>query len=347
MKARLTDIAVRKLPLPLTGDAKHWDETTPGFGVRCTAKSKSFIVMFGERRQLKTLGRYPDVSLSDARREAKQYLAHIPELNPKMSYVEALTAYLDDCTSRLRPNTLRVYRHFLTQLDFNGKVGDIRRSHLDLSDAHAVIAFKVFFNWCIRNDLVDRNPVAGERAVYNQRDRVLTDKELRAVYNYEDEPFSTIVKLLILTGQRRNEIASLHSAWITEDTITLPKVITKNKQPHTFPIGEMARPFLKGDGYLFGNKKGTSFSGFSKSKARLDKVVPMPHWTLHDLRRTYAVSMQRIGVSIQVTEALLNHVSGTRGGIVGIYQRYDYLKEMREAVLAYEQFLATLLKPMG
>jgi integrase len=111
-------------------------------------------------------------------------------------------------------------------------------------------------------------------------------------------------------------------------------------------------PRLDGSPYVFPalRRKGpatTTFNGWSKPKARFDRECGVSGWTLHDLRRTFATNMQRLGVRLEVTEALLNHVSGTRAGIVGIYQRCHFLPEMREAILRYEAWLTRLISAHG
>jgi len=181
------------------------------------------------------------------------------------------------------------------------------------------------------------------------RSRVLTDDELRRVWVAIDEcgTFGAIVKLLILTGQRRGETAALQSSWIKIDAITLPKEITKNGREHTFPIGTMAASLLAerstSGGLFLARWRQTNFSGWSKSKAALDKLSGVSGWTLHDLRRTFATNLAALGTPIHVTERLLNHVSGTQSGIVAVYQRHSYMPEMRKAVEAWERHLHALV----
>jgi integrase len=135
-----------------------------------------------------------------------------------------------------------------------------------------------------------------------------------------------------LTGQRRGELTAIQDDWIT-DVITFPATVTKNKHEHVLPYGEFTKQFLKP----------YSFNGWSKSKKRLDKAIEIPHWTIHDLRRTMATIHAELGTPVHVTEKLLNHVSGTHGGIVGIYQRHAYLPEMKKAVETYETYIAKLV----
>lgn len=182
------------------------------------------------------------------------------------------------------------------------------------------------------------------------RARCLTNAELAAVWYAADahgHPFGNIVKLLILTGQRRGEIAALRSEWVTGNVIVFPADITKNGREHTLPIGRMAASIILGTkckGLLFQARGSEApFSGFGASKKSIDAKCGIEPWTLHDLRRTFATNLAALGTPIHVTEKLLNHVSGTTGGIVGVYQRHSYMDEMREAVQRWEGQLARIL----
>jgi integrase len=161
------------------------------------------------------------------------------------------------------------------------------------------------------------------------------------------------VALLVQTGQRRGEIARLEWDWINGNTITFPAHVTKNGREHVLPIDPEARAIINScirwneHAYLFPaarKRKDTTtvFNGWSKAKAAFDKECGVTGWTLHDLRRTFATNLQRLGVRLEVTESLLNHVSGSRRGIVAVYQTYRFLPEMREAILTYERWLTTL-----
>jgi integrase len=162
---------------------------------------------------------------------------------------------------------------------------------------------------------------------------------------------------LILTGQRRGEIASLKWDYVNpqEQTITLPASLTKNGRQHTFPYGQRVADVLAAvpnqADYLFPaarshvrDKPTTVFNGWPKAKAtfdaRLDRIAP---WTLHDLRRTFSSNLAAIGIAPHITERLLNHVSGKISGIAAIYNRHSYMDEMRAAIDAWEAKLASLV----
>ena len=170
------------------------------------------------------------------------------------------------------------------------------------------------------------------------------------------KPYGNIVALLILTGQRRNEIASLRWDDVTGTSITIRGEIAKNHRKHSFPIGQLVRDVLStiprtDSPYLFpasrelvnGNPT-THFNGWSKAKRAFDATLDnVASYKLHDLRRTFATTLQQLGVAIEVREKLLNHVSGTQAGIAGVYNVYAYESEMKDAIAKYEAFMIGLL----
>lgn len=190
----------------------------------------------------------------------------------------------------------------------------------------------MFLNWCVHNGYIETNPIAGLRnqGRINQRERVLTDDELAKVWKaLVDDDFSDIIRILILTGLRRGEVAYIS---VSGDTLTIPAEHTKNRREHNIPIGQLAKQYARP----------ITFNGWSKSKARLDKASGVTAWTIHDLRRSYATNLAKLGTPVHVTEKLLNHTSGTFAGVTGIYQRHSYFEEMREAVQAYENWLKSI-----
>jgi integrase len=198
------------------------------------------------------------------------------------------------------------------------------------------------------------------------RDRVLTDEELRGIWkaceqrdgspihhagdNSMSSPalgvtFCAIVQLLMLTGMRRSECASLEAKFFKGDLCTLPSALCKNAREHCFPIGDFSKrllaPFVAASpsGLLFVARGSTDrpFSGWSKSKAALDSLSGITDWTLHDLRRTYRTIHARIGTPPHIAERLVNHVS-SRSEVEAIYDRFNYLEPMRAAVQNFENF---------
>jgi integrase len=213
---------------------------------------------------------------------------------------------------------------------------------------------RTFFNWAIARGEVTANPVVGiEPREERARDRVLDDAELLKVWlaaSGLDRLHGAIVRLLILTGARREEIAGLRWAEIKEDRIELPGNRTKNGQPHIIPLLAPALGILKGlhsihgSPFVFTTTGTTPVGGFSRIKARLDTLSGVEGWVVHDLRRTVATGLQRLGVRLEVTEAVLGHTSGSRGGIVGIYQRHNWADEKRQALDAWARHVVELVE---
>ena len=203
-------------------------------------------------------------------------------------------------------------------------------------------------NWCTRQGLLHSSPVPALQFKSNPRTRILTDDELRAVWHRAGDvghPYGKIIQLLIITGQRRGEIAGLRRNWIKNDEIIFPKGFTKNKREHRIPIGSLAKQIIEQlpseTDILFPSRHSdeTPFNGWSKSKCEFDQPLSIPNYTLHDLRRTYSSNLAQLGVPIHVTEKLLNHVSGTVSGIAAVYNRHTYAEEMQRAVDQHDQFL--------
>jgi integrase len=203
--------------------------------------------------------------------------------------------------------------------------------------AHAFSYIRMFFNWCIPRYL-STNPTHGYTVQASPPgSRVLTDDELKRVWVAADDttPFGCIVRLCILTGQRRGELSNVQPSWVAEQSLTIPSTATKNKRQHSIPCGPIAIELLK--------KSSFSFNSWSKGLARLHKRSETSDWSLHDLRRTFATNLAALNVPIHVTEKLLNHVSGTTGGLVGVYQRHQYWDEQVAAIAAWEKRLQEIV----
>ncbi len=233
------------------------------------------------------------------------------------------------------------------------------------------------YHWAMKRGSLAANPFQDlplEPVV--KRDRVLTDDELSALWNATGEPgsFNSIARMLILTGQRREEVAGMTWDEIAPDLSvwTIPADRAKNGAAHVVPLSPQAQKVLrkaprfardaadkpgnageqdaedeaKDDDkpdFVFPGQRG-AFNGFSKSKADLDEASGVKDWRLHDLRRTMATGLQRLGVRLEVTEAVLNHVSGSRAGIVGVYQRHEWADEKRAALDAWGAYVAAIVE---
>lgn len=214
-----------------------------------------------------------------------------------------------------------------------------------------------FFRWCVGRDIIAANPMADlpKSGAETSRDRVLSDDELARVWRAAGGlgyPFGPAIRELILTGARRDEIGSLQRHELDGGTIRLEGERTKNGEPHTIPLPGLARriienlPKIGANGtFVFTTTGDTAVSGWSKAKRALDRAAGVDPWRIHDLRRTCATGMQRLGIPLQVVEAVLNHISGSRAGVVGIYQRHGFEDEKREALAAWARYVALLARP--
>jgi integrase len=219
-----------------------------------------------------------------------------------------------------------------------------------------------FFSWAISEGLVDHNPVTGTlRTEEKSRERVLSYDDLRIIWNnLEGDHFGDIIKLLALTGQRAAEISGLRWSELTDDAIVLPPDRTKNGREHTVPLSEVARAIIVAqpdrqgsDGQLrdliFGYGDGP-FSGWTGARkllnARIEKATghALPHWQPHDLRRSFATHASKLGIQPHVIEAILNHVSGFRAGVAGIYNRNPYDAEKRTALALWADHLLAIVE---
>jgi integrase len=225
--------------------------------------------------------------------------------------------------------------------------------------ANRVLAVvRKFFNWCVARDIIVTSPCVGVKAptVERSRDRVLSDEELRLVWKAADKagyPFGPLVQMLALTGQRRDEVAKIK--WEELDfeqrLWTLPRERVKADRSHEVPLSDAALGVLNAvprhtDSPLVFTVNGASaVSGYSKAKYRLDALLPadMPSWRLHDLRRTCATGLAKLGVPVHVTEAVLNHKSGKISGIAAVYNRHDYKDEKIQALEAWGRHLDMLV----
>lgn len=220
------------------------------------------------------------------------------------------------------------------------------------------------FRWAIGRGDIERSPMDGMETPppVKARDRVLSDEELRRVWEAAPgchRAFGRIVRLLLVTGQRREEVTGLD--WSELDRVSrtwrLPGERAKNGEPHIVPLNDLAVAELdavaKGEkwpkrGLVFQTASGAGFTAHSKGKAKLDQLVgndggdPFAGWRLHDLRRTLATGMQRLGVRFEVTEAILNHLSGSRAGVAGVYQRHHWTDEKRAALDAWASHLSAV-----
>jgi integrase len=206
-------------------------------------------------------------------------------------------------------------------------------------------ALSQMFSWLLRHRRVLANPMVALHppAVPAARDRVLTTAEIKSFWDATEalkEPFGNVLRLLLLTGCRLNEIAKLRWEELSDDwsSITIPGSRTKNHLPFTIPLPPMARQLIAAQEregpFVFSTTGGTTpISGWSKTKAKLDSIMDsVPAWRVHDLRRSAATHMAEIGIAPHIVEAVLNHISGFRASVAGTYNRAAYAVEKKEAL---------------
>jgi integrase len=332
----------------------------------------------GTRRVL--LGNASVLSATQAREKAREVLAKValgedPQADKaerrnkdQVSLKSVVAEYLAMKRSEVRPNTYTEIGRYLTGPHFrplhNLPVDQVSQRDVaacliamirERGNATARIArstLSAFFVWAMQQGLAPANPCIGTRKPHETgpRERVLSDPELVAVWNAcRDDHFGKIVRLLILTGCRRAEIGGLAWSEIDEHgTWTLPAARAKNGRAHRLPLPAAALeiidsvPRMAERDRLFGERADHGFTNWLKGKKRLDCGVT--GWTLHDLRRTAATGMANIGVMPHVIEEILNHRSGHRAGIAGVYNRSSYEREVRTALALWADHIHALVE---
>jgi integrase len=227
--------------------------------------------------------------------------------------------------------------------------------------ANRTLAYaRKMFNWATARQLVPASPLVGIQAPADEisRDRVLSKDELRAVWNATDAlgaPFKHVVKLLILTLQRRQEVAGMRWSELSEDRSvwTIPAERAKNGKAHIVHLSSPAQAVLadvssvEGCDLVFSTNGETRVSGFSKAKRRLDEKSKVIGWRFHDFRRTGVTELADLGFPPHVCDRLLNHVSGTISGVAAVYQRSEFLPERKRALEAWGSYVEGLASASG
>lgn len=219
---------------------------------------------------------------------------------------------------------------------------------------------KRVFNWAIEVELTEVNPFDRVKLPSQYRpkarERVLTDKELKAIWGAAQEvgyPFGPVYQLLMLTGQRREEISGMQWAWLSDDNVLkIPSESYKTRRVHIVPLPKAAQDIIKtippidgeaesGD-FVFSTRNGTiPINGFSKAKVRLDELSGVTDWVVHDMRRTVRTNMPRLGVNKDVARKVIGH---TDGGVDAVYDRYDYLDEKKAALETWAEYVMKVVK---
>jgi len=308
----------------------------------------------------------------DTRTEARRLLGLVASrvdpaserVRPVETFGNEVERYLERKRGSLKPRSLtEVERHLrhqckslhhlrLTEIDRRTIalcLADIETGSGPTARNRARASLSAFFAYAIREGLAEVNPVTGTGMADEgpSRERVLTKDELACLYAglAEDDPFSDIVRLLVLTGQRRNEIGGLRWSEIdfNRNLIVLLPDRVKNNRQHELPMSSQVRLILerqpRNGEFVWGRR----WTSWSDGKARLDsRLNGMAPFRLHDLRRSAATHMAELGVLPHIIEATLNHISGHRAGVAGIYNRARYQDEMRTALQKWGDYVDSL-----
>lgn len=344
---RLTDLSIRRLPFTEQGQLRYFDDLLPGFGITVGKRTKTFIVVHGKTRKLQTLGKFPATTLQEARDKARLIFTTPPSEKPAQSYPDAYTDFLKASRKKNKKKTADEYERYFKFFEFKCRVPEITKKMIEdkleelaktpTAQNYAFVTMRAFFNWCIEKEIIDRHPLARMKLPNKSlsRDKVLTDDEVKKIWDATNyEPFGHMVRCLLLSGQRRMEIAGLTESQIDEHHLTFPD--TKNNQPHVIPLTTLLKEHVSAFGIP------TTY-GWSKAKKALDKSSQVSGWTLHDLRRYFSTTCARLEIPLHVTERILNHQTGTVSGVAKTYNRYGFLKEMESALLRYEEHIRTIV----
>jgi integrase len=402
------------------GEALYFDDSLPGFGVRLRAGAQPvwvFQYKIGDQQRRKSLGPVTAMRLEVARRHAEELhaqtvlgrdpIAAIKEERARgaQTFGAAVEAFLHWQRTRQRRDgttgvsvvwLYEIERYLLTYASALHDLplrkvgrGDVARLITTIHRERGPVAGNTFgkvigalFSWAIKNAWTDVNPAVGvPREEEASRARVLLPAEIRAIWReLGDDQYAAIVKLLLLTGCRREEIGGLRRSEIHDNAIALPSARTKNRRGHVIPLAPMAREIIAAQplrvdangtirDLLFGLGSG-GFNGWGKAKAKLDAQITsalgesLPPWTIHDLRRSVATYCtgglpahllatlpvrdrefgRGLAVPPHVVEALLNHASGHKAGVAGTYNRSTYETEKAHALALWANHVSAIVE---
>jgi integrase len=382
MKIKLTERSVTRLKPPARGRLDVWDATLPAFGIQLRATGqRSWLIAVRRPGKATTsrikIGNPTTMSLADARVCARDLMndpssLELKATNPDVGRLAAnspidtviASFILRDqkprnrswkCAEQILRYDLKPWYRLPLDSITKADVLEVLDRVLDRGRPRAanllLAHVKRMFNWTVERGLLDASPAAGVKppSPKSERDRVLTDAELRAVWHGAIQlgwPFGPLVRLLVLTGQREGEVAGMRWADLDAGQAlwALASGQTKAARAHLVPLSEPAIQIIRElprVGELVFPARGNAarpVSGFSKAKLRLDRFCGVQDWVFHDLRRTAATALAQLEVPPHVVEKIINHRgAGVAGPMGKIYQRYDYLKERRAALELWAQ----------
>jgi integrase len=345
--------------------------------------SRGYVVQYkvGQKTRRLTLGSAKTLTLDEARKRAKKELGRVAsgedpqaekakaqetatetfkviaerflqhQVGCAPSYLKATRRYL--MGTKEKPNCRRLHSikiENVTRREIAAILRDVSVKSGDVSADRARSALSAMFVWAMKEGITDSNPSISMNTYckQKQRERVLDDSELAKIWGaLPDNDYGKIVKLLIYTGARKSEIGSLRWSEVHDRTITLSGERTKNSKPFDLPLADAAFQLLtKTDDreFVFGRGEG-GFGGWSKCKKELNAKLDLEPWVIHDIRRTVATGMGKSECRVQphIVEACLNHISGFKSGVAGVYNKAAYADEKREAFEIWANHIAVIL----
>jgi|JI10StandDraft_1071094.scaffolds.fasta_scaffold15843_5 integrase len=400
MTEKLTKRLIDSLTYNSSGGQKYilWDTEISGFGIRVYPSGKKSFVLFyrqGGTQRLFTIGQYGNITLEVARELAKKKMGEVadgkdPLLNRraekkkhewtvKRAFSDFLKKYAKIYT-KTWAETERIFNKDILPAIGSKPIDEVKKDDIlkilnqivdrksGLMANKTLDAVSSFFNWCVQRGIIEHSPTYQIKAPTRKRsrDRVLADYELKEIWQACEGfgyPFGPLVQFLILTGQRRGEVASMTwDDYDEENTLwTLPRENTKTDRQHHVHVSELAAKILEGvpnmGSYVFTSAGERPFENFSRDKKELDAKIgkarknndphpipPIPAWTLHDIRRTVASGMARLGIAPHIVEKILNHSSGVISGVAAVYNRYEYAEETKAALDQWAEHIQGILE---
>jgi integrase len=380
----LTDKYIRALQPTAGRQYDVFDSKVRGLSVRVSPKGTkafNFLYRMGYRTRRLKLGIYDELSLSDARTKATKARQAVAEgidpaalkIRSRKQYDDKLfpafvELFIEQCAkhqTRSWNERARILRREFVGPWSNLTINQITKRHVtEVIDGilkkgfpsaanHAFAAGRRVFSWAVERGEIDVSPFSGLRAPSKNkpRERVLNDAELLRIWLAAEQfgyPFGSIVRVLLLTGQRRDEVTSM--GWgdidVEKAIWTLPGATNKSGRVHLVPLSPFtvelltSLPKVHAKWIFPARGKDNPASGWSRWKAKPDSLCGVTDWTLHDLRRTVATRMAELDVEPHVIERILNHATG---GVAAIYNRYPYLPKMRAALDIWTRHLQDLL----
>ncbi len=392
MRAKITKETIDDLREKAQAEGKTlylFDSEMTGFGAVATKKGAcSYWIEYrlggrGSPSRRVTIGKHGALAPTEARRKAKQELGKVANgvdvaqakresrerptgqtlqglIERYLAKHEKPTRYWKEKRARLLSNDLKALHGRPVTLIKRGEIAAAIDKVEERSQAAARLLFadiRPIFAWALDRAMIETNPMAAMKgpALSDARDRVLSDEEVKAFWQAASDlgwPFENIFKLLLLTGQRRDEVAGMR--WAELDlgagVWTIAKERCKNGKAHVVDLHPEAIQLINPDLELVFSTTGrTQVSGFSRAKERLDIRIQailgdkFQPWRTHDLRRTAASGMAALGFPPHIIERVLNHVSGAQGGLVSVYQRHEYRRERKEAIIAWGDHVLRLV----